>query len=212
MIAGRRTNTSTTCTCSPVGSSPRTSPRRGARRRPPRSTSWRASTAVEGWTDQLVFGKALVPRLTGDTDTKAGRLGQGLAKPGQSAPWVLDDPTDDDIARADKFAGRFITELPSGDLVLDAQGARHRPRRAVLMSCRALRCSIRRRRSVSVHRPPRSHRLRPVDLPRRARAGVRRCRVVPATQRARRAGASQAAHRLAQVDDVPAVRARRLPV
>jgi hypothetical protein len=78
----------------------------------------------EGWTDQLVFGKALVPRLTSDPDAEAvvGRLGQGLAKPGQSPPWVLDDPTDDDMTRADKFAGRFITELPSGDLVLDLKG------------------------------------------------------------------------------------------
>lgn len=70
--------------------------------------------------DQLVFGAALVPRLDGaESNIVVGRLGQGLAKPGRSAPWVLDDPTDDDLATAERFLERFASTLPSGKVVLD---------------------------------------------------------------------------------------------
>ncbi len=60
------------------------------------------------WTDQLVSGKALVPQLTGDPDAESipGRLGQGLAKPGKTAAWLLDDPTPGDFATAEAFLSR----------------------------------------------------------------------------------------------------------
>ena len=32
-----------------------------------------------------------------------GRLGQGLAKPGKSAPWVLNAPSADDLKTAEKY-------------------------------------------------------------------------------------------------------------
>lgn len=75
------------------------------------------------WSDQLVFGAALVPRLTGDPDATiiVGRLGQGLAKPGKSAPWTLDDPTDADLAKAEQFLESYATYLPSGTLVIDVK-------------------------------------------------------------------------------------------
>jgi hypothetical protein len=70
--------------------------------------------------DLLVFGAALVPRLDGaESSIVVGRLGQGLAKPGRSAPWTLDDPTDEDLATAERFLERYATTLPSGKIVLD---------------------------------------------------------------------------------------------
>jgi hypothetical protein len=77
----------------------------------------------QAWTDQLVFGKALVPRLTGDPDAEAivGRFSQGLAKPGQSAPWVITDPTDSEMATGDAFVAKYVTTLPSGTVVVDAK-------------------------------------------------------------------------------------------
>lgn len=70
--------------------------------------------------DLLVFGAALAPRLDGaEAGVVVGRLGQGLAKPGRSAPWTLDDPTDDDLATAERFLEQYATSLPSGRIVLD---------------------------------------------------------------------------------------------
>lgn len=64
-------------------------------------------TAVDGahagekWEGALVFPRVLQGALAskvGSGKPVLGRLGKGTAKPGQSAPWVLDDPTDADIA------------------------------------------------------------------------------------------------------------------
>ena len=54
--------------------------------------------------DTLLFGVALINSLKGKVGKKVlGRLGQGVAKPGRSAPWLLDDPTEDDKATARKY-------------------------------------------------------------------------------------------------------------
>ncbi len=57
--------------------------------------------------ETLIFPKVLVSQLApaaGTADTVVvGRLGQGLAKPGKSAPWVLNAPTADDLATAAKY-------------------------------------------------------------------------------------------------------------
>ena len=61
------------------------------------------SNVGETYNDTLVFPKVLVSQLRPNTGRKVlGRLGQGAAKPGQSAPWMLQDATDDDktVARA----------------------------------------------------------------------------------------------------------------
>lgn len=51
--------------------------------------------------DTLVFPKVLQGQLKSKVGSKVvGRLTQGQAKPGQSAPWVLDAATADDIAKA----------------------------------------------------------------------------------------------------------------
>lgn len=55
--------------------------------------------------DTLVFPRVLQSQIRGNAGTgrmNLGRLGQGAAKPGQSPPWRLEDPTDGDktVARA----------------------------------------------------------------------------------------------------------------
>ena len=40
-----------------------------------------------------------------------GRLGQGVAKPGQNAPWVLNDPTEDDRVKARAFLASKAPQL-----------------------------------------------------------------------------------------------------
>lgn len=57
--------------------------------------------------DTLIFPKVLQSQLSqavGAADpVVVGRLGQGLAKPGKSAPWVLNTPSDADMAIAVKY-------------------------------------------------------------------------------------------------------------
>lgn len=56
-------------------------------------------------TDTLIFPKVLQGQVKSNAGTgrsNLGRLGKGQAKPGQSAPWMLGEPTDadKDVARA----------------------------------------------------------------------------------------------------------------
>jgi hypothetical protein len=44
-----------------------------------------------------------------------GRLGQGVAKPGQNAPWRLADPTDDDHKAAAKYLAGLAPEVTAPD-------------------------------------------------------------------------------------------------
>lgn len=57
--------------------------------------------------DTLIFPKVLVGQLAksvgADDPVVVGRLGQGLAKPGKSAPWLLNEPTEADLAVATKY-------------------------------------------------------------------------------------------------------------
>jgi hypothetical protein len=55
--------------------------------------------AGEHYADALVFPKVLAAQLRSRVGQKIlGRLAQGNAKPGQSAPWILDPVNDADIA------------------------------------------------------------------------------------------------------------------
>lgn len=57
----------------------------------------------------LVFQKQLQGQLRPKIGTGRmvlGRLGRGVAKAGQSAPWVLQDPTDADKAKAREYLTR----------------------------------------------------------------------------------------------------------
>lgn len=56
------------------------------------------------YTDVLVFPRVLQGQLRPKIGGKVlGRLGQGTAKPGQSAPWVLQDFTPDDAKKASAY-------------------------------------------------------------------------------------------------------------
>jgi hypothetical protein len=58
-----------------------------------------SETNPEPYTDVYVFQKALQGQLkakVGSGRYVLGRLGKGTAKPGQSAPWLLTDPTEKD--------------------------------------------------------------------------------------------------------------------
>lgn len=59
--------------------------------------------------DTLIFGKMLSSQLSSRVNQKVlGRLAQGKAKPGQSAPWVLEDPTDADRALGMKHLSKQV--------------------------------------------------------------------------------------------------------
>jgi len=64
------------------------------------------------FTKSRVFGAALVGTLSRSLPGKPllGRIGQGQAKAGQSAPWILEDYTDQDAA----LAGAYLTQRASG--------------------------------------------------------------------------------------------------
>lgn len=52
----------------------------------------------EEFPDSLVFPKILASQLRPRLGQKViGRLGRGVAKPGQSAPWTLSDATQEDV-------------------------------------------------------------------------------------------------------------------
>ncbi len=54
--------------------------------------------------DTLIFPKILVSQTKSSTGRKVlGRLTQGQAKAGQSAPWLLDAATADDVAKAEAW-------------------------------------------------------------------------------------------------------------
>lgn len=76
----------------------------------------------EEFTDTLVFPRVLQGQLRTRIGQKVlGRLGQGVAKPGQSAPWLLQDFGPEDgkkaeayIAKAPSFTAAGST--PAGDV------------------------------------------------------------------------------------------------
>lgn len=56
------------------------------------------------YADTLIFPKLLVSQTKSQIGAKVlGRLGQGQAKPGQSAPWLLNEATEADIAAAEEW-------------------------------------------------------------------------------------------------------------
>lgn len=67
-------------------------------------------TAVDGdsagtvWEDVLIFPRVLVSQLRSKIGGQVlGRVGQGVAKSGQSAPWRLNDPDEADKRTASEF-------------------------------------------------------------------------------------------------------------
>lgn len=69
---------------------------------------------AETFDDCLVFPKVLAGQLRGQIGKKVvGRLGQGLAKPSQTAPWVLEPATDEDLAKAKAWLEKSKPTLTS---------------------------------------------------------------------------------------------------
>lgn len=64
--------------------------------------------------DTLIFPKVLQSQLKGSVGQSViGRLGQGQAKPGQSAPWLLNPATDAEVAAGVQFeASRTVAAPP----------------------------------------------------------------------------------------------------
>jgi hypothetical protein len=78
--------------------------------------------------DTLVFPKVLSGQLTRHIGTQVlGRLGQGVAKPGQSAPWVLAEATPADVELGQRWlasrAPQFAAPAPAAPQQAAVQGA-----------------------------------------------------------------------------------------
>jgi hypothetical protein len=70
--------------------------------------------AGEVFRKTLIFPAVLQLQLGGSIgsgDPVLGRLGKGLAKKGQSAPWILEDPTEDD----EEVAAAYVKTLGVSD-------------------------------------------------------------------------------------------------
>ena len=60
--------------------------------------------------DTLIFPKVLIGQLRSRLGQKViGRLGQGVAKPGQNAPWLLHEATADDVQVGVAFLAGGLT-------------------------------------------------------------------------------------------------------
>jgi hypothetical protein len=60
--------------------------------------------AGDTYEDTLIFPKLLISQTKGSVGQKVlGRLGQGNQKPGQSAPWLLQEASAEDIAKAEAW-------------------------------------------------------------------------------------------------------------
>lgn len=64
--------------------------------------------------DALVFPRVMQGQIKGRIGQLVlGRLGQGIAKPGQTAPWQLAEATPQDVAVADAFMRRSAPQVQS---------------------------------------------------------------------------------------------------
>lgn len=78
--------------------------------------------AQETTEDALIFPRVLVGGLKGRVGQKVlGVLGQGVAKPGQNAPWVLNDASGDPAAAARATA--YLKAWKSGQFAAPEQTA-----------------------------------------------------------------------------------------
>lgn len=64
--------------------------------------------------DTLIFPKVLQSQLKKSVGQKVlGRLGQGQAKPGQSAPWLLNEATAEDVTKAEAWVAQHSPSVTS---------------------------------------------------------------------------------------------------
>lgn len=63
--------------------------------------------------DVMLWGAALVPALTdGAEELVVGRLARGEAKGNRSAPWLLWNPSEADVAEAEEWFAKRATRYP----------------------------------------------------------------------------------------------------
>lgn len=68
--------------------------------------------AGEEYADALVFPRVLKGQLSRKVgELVLGRLGQGVAKPGQSAPWILDAPSEADVQAGQQHLSKAGPQL-----------------------------------------------------------------------------------------------------
>lgn len=68
----------------------------------------------EDFPEALVFPKLLASQLKGQIGKKVvGRLGTGTAKPGQSAPWLLEEATAEDLTKAQEWLAKQAPSVTS---------------------------------------------------------------------------------------------------
>lgn len=70
------------------------------------------SSAGETYDDTLIFPRVLQSQLKSHAGKSKvlGRLGQGVAKPGQSAPWTLTEATEADKESARKYLAHVASQ------------------------------------------------------------------------------------------------------
>ena len=74
----------------------------------------------ETYHDVLFFGRGLIANLKSNIGAQVlGRMAQGLAKPGQSAPWVLEAATEADTQKA----VAYVTAQATGNIATPAPQA-----------------------------------------------------------------------------------------
>ena len=72
-------------------------------------------TCRKAWSDADVSGVAMVPRLTSASEeVVAGRLVEGTARAGKNAPILLEDLTEEELAKISTELERYASKLPSG--------------------------------------------------------------------------------------------------
>ena len=72
---------------------------------------------VQHWADAWVFGQGLAPSIyKSPNEIVVGVIGQGEAKPGKSAPWRLEEPSEAQLEAARTWYPKFIVK--SGNVYL----------------------------------------------------------------------------------------------
>jgi hypothetical protein len=81
---------------------------------------------AEDYAQVLIFPRVLQSQLKGQIGKKVvGRLAKGVAKPGKSAPWILDAATADDLSKASLWLasrnGAALASAPAAGGQAEAQ-------------------------------------------------------------------------------------------
>lgn len=95
---------------------------------------------TEVYNDVLFFGRGLIANLKSNIGAQVlGRMAQGIARPGQSAPWILESATDTDTQKAVAYVtaqatGNIATPAPTPAPVLTAVADVNDPAIAALIA------------------------------------------------------------------------------